>query len=302
VPGSPCTNLGVFENGKVVPKHAKGHGFTYRLNAQWKPRENLMFYATWSKGFRPGGINRRADIAAYAPDYLYNVELGWKTTFGPLRWNGDVFHEIWKKFQFAFLGANSFTEIHNGKDAKINGIETDVSFVHGGLTINAAAAYTDAKTRGNICTNASDLTSDCSASGDFPSVPNGTRLPITPKFKATATTRYSWPAWANVRAHVQGGITYRGSAPSSLRTDILLVGPEGIRANPNVFQGKLRSATLVDLFAGLDWPSWNVEAFVTNLFDKRDDLSRQTACASCTRALVVPGRPRTIGLRAGYKF
>ena len=28
VPGSPCTNLGVFSNGKVLPKHAKGSGFT----------------------------------------------------------------------------------------------------------------------------------------------------------------------------------------------------------------------------------------------------------------------------------
>jgi outer membrane receptor protein involved in Fe transport len=301
VSGSPCTDLGVFENGKVVPKHAKDHGFTHRLNAQWKPQENLMFYATWSRGFRPGGINRRGDIPPYAADFLTNYELGWKTTFGPLRWNGAIFHEIWKKFQFTFLGANSFAEVHNGKDAKINGVETDISYVHGGLSINAAAAYTDAKTKGNICTDAADTTADCSLDDDFPSVPSGTRLPITPKFKATATARYSWPAWADVKAHVQGSVTYRGSAPSSLRTAIALVGTGEI-VDPNVFQGRLGSATLVDLFAGLDWPRWNAELFVTNLFDKRDDISRQTACASCTRALVVPGRPRTIGIRTGMKF
>ena len=51
-----------------------------------------------------------------------------------------------------FLGVNSLTEIQNGRDARINGIETDFSYVHGGLTLNAAAAYTDAKTKGNICT------------------------------------------------------------------------------------------------------------------------------------------------------
>lgn len=301
VPGSPCTDLGVFENGKVVPKHAKGNGFTHRLNAQWKPADNLMFYATWSRGFRPGGINRRASIANYDPDYLTNFEVGWKTTFGPVRWNGDIFHETWKKFQFAFLGLNSFTEIHNGKDARINGIESDISYIQGGLTLNAAAAYTDAKTKGNICTNASDTTPNCSAPGDFPSVPSGTQLPITPKFKATATARYSWPVSGELRAHVQGGITYRGSAPSSLRTAIALVGTGQI-VDPNVFQGRLRAATLVDLFAGLDWPKYNLELFATNVFDKRDDLSRQTACASCTRAEVVPGRPRTIGVRAGIKF
>jgi outer membrane receptor protein involved in Fe transport len=305
VVGSPCTNLAVFENGKLVPVTAKGHGFTYRFNAQWKPAQNLMFYATVSKGFRPGGINRRNDVGPYDPDYLYNLEAGWKTTIGPVRWNGAIFHEIWKKFQFAFLGANSFTEIHNAKDARINGLETDLSYIHGGLTLNAAAAYTDAKTKGNICTLAGDPDPNCGGTvdgtDDFIAAPSGTRLPITPKFKATATARYTWPVWAEVKAHLQGVVTYRGSAPSSLRTAIKLVGTGEI-VDPNEFQGKLRAATLFDAYAGLDWPTWNIEAFVTNLFDKRDDLSRQTACASCTRALVVPGRPRTIGLRAGYKF
>ncbi len=315
VAGSPCTDLGVFENGKVVPKHAKGSGFTHRVNAQWKPQENLMFYATWSRGFRPGGINRRGDIPPYQSDFLTNYEIGWKTTFGPVRWNGAIYHEVWKKFQFAFLGANSFTEIHNGKDATVNGIETDINYVHGGLSLNAAAAYTDAKTKGNICTDGLDTDPKCAGPGDFIAAPSGTRLPVTPKFKGSATARYTWPAWADVKAHVQGGISYQSSAPSSIRTQVQLVGPDATAVcaaagaltpsgycNPNIYQGKLRAAALVDLFAGLDWPRYSIELFGTNIFDKRNDLSRFTACGSCTRALVVPGRPRTIGLRAGVKF
>ena len=324
VPGSPCTNLGVFSNGNVLPKHAKGSGVTWRFNGQWKPRNNLMFYATWSKGFRPGGINRRGDIGPYAPDFLYNVEAGWKTTFGPIRWNGAIYHELWQAFQFAFLGANSFTEIHNGKNARVNGLETDINYIHRGLTLNATAAYTDAKTKGNICSISSDTDPNCAGVievdpgdfvQDFISAPSGTRLPVTPKFKGSASARYSWPAWANVMAHVQGVVSYQGSAPSSLRTQVQLVGtdatavcaaagallPDGL-CDPNKFQGKLRSATLVDLYAGLDWANWNFEIFGTNIFDKRNDLSRFTACGSCTRALVVPGRPRTIGIRAGVKF
>lgn len=314
VPGSPCTNLADFVDGKLVPKRTKDSGFIHRLNAQWKPRQNLMFYATWSRGFRPGGINRRADVPPYAADFLTNYELGWKTTLGPVRWNGAIYRELWKKFQFAFLGANSFTEIHNGKDARVNGIETDFNYVSGGWTINASGAYTDAKTKGNICSDVSDTTPNCDAvlddngtadpsddTIDFPSVPSGTRLPVTPKFKGTLTTRYSWPAWADVKAHVQGAVSYQSSAPSSIRTDFQLVGT-GEHVNPNVFQGRIRAATLVDLFAGLDWPRWNLELFATNVFDKRNDISRFTACGSCTRTLVVPGRPRTFGIRAGAKF
>jgi len=299
VSGSPCTNLADLVDGKLVPKRTKDSGFIHRLNAQWKPQENLMFYATWSRGFRPGGINRRADVPPYAADFLSNYELGWKTTLGPVRWNGAIYHEMWKKFQFAFLGANSFTEIHNGRDAKVNGIETDFNYQHGGLTLNAAGAYTNAKTKGDICSDALDLTSHCTDS--FIAAPSGTRLPVTPKFKASFTSRYQWQAWADVKAHVQGAISYQSSAPSSIRTEIELVGSHE-HVNPNEFQGKIGAAALVDLFVGLDWPKWNLELFGTNIFDKRNDISRFTACGSCTRTLVVPGRPRTIGIRAGAKF
>ena len=307
VSGSPCTNLGDFVNGEVVPKRVKDSGFIHRLNAQWKPRPGMMFYATWSRGFRPGGINRRGDIPPYDADFLSNYELGWKTTLGPVRWNGAIYHQRWKAFQFSFLGQNSFTEIHNGKDANVNGIETDINYVGGGLTLNVAGAYTDAKTKGNVCGVIEDTTSDCSFS--FISVPSGSRLPVTPKFKGTATARYSWPAWADVKAHVQAGVAYQSSARASLRSlqvmsgvglDCTSIGfPE---CNPNLWLGRIRSSTVVDLFAGLDWQRFNVEAFVTNLFDSHNELSRGVNCGSCTRTLVVPGRPRTIGIRTGFKF
>jgi len=233
-----------------------------------------------------------------------------------VRWNGAIYHQRWKGFQFSFLGQNSFTEIHNGKDANIDGIETDVNYVSGGLTLNAAAAYTNAKTKGNICGAVADTTSDCTADfdgdglpDDFTTAPSGTRLPVTPKFKATATARYSWPVFGAAKAHVQGALAYQSSAPATLRTLTVLSGVGldcsslGFPAcNPNLWLGKIRSAAVVDVFAGLDWPKYSLELYASNLFDKRNDLSRGVNCGSCTRTLVVPGRPRTIGLRAGIKF
>ena len=292
ISGIPCTNVGVFEDGKVKPKRTKDSGFTHRLNAQYKPNEDLMFYATWSRGFRPGGINRRAALLPYDADFLTNWELGWKTTFGPVRWNGAVYHQLWKKFQFSFLGENSLTVIQNGRDAKINGIETDVSYVSGGLSLTAAAAYTDAKTKGNICESVTD-DEDCSESSVVTS--SGTRLPVTPKFKMSATARYAWNVGPG-RAHVQAGIAHQSSAAADIRQDI------GGGANPNDFLGRIKSATLVDVFAGYDWQRYNIELFATNLFDERNELSRLVVCSICTATKIVPGRPRTIGLRLGAKF
>ena len=198
--GTPCVNVGRFEDGTVKPKQSKDDGFTYRFNATYKPRSGLMFYATWSKGFRPGGINRQPGLASYNPDFLINYELGWKTTFGPVRWNGAIYHQRWQKFQFSFLGENSLTVVQNGRDANIDGVETDINYVSGGLSLTAAAAYTNAKTKGNICDVAADTAKNCDTffpdlgddgTQDVITAPSGTRLPVTPKFKITGTARYS---------------------------------------------------------------------------------------------------------------
>jgi outer membrane receptor protein involved in Fe transport len=309
VPGTPCTNVGEVVNGKAVPRESKGDGFTHRLSIRWKPQNDLMFYATWSRGFRPGGINRQPNAPAYDPDFLTNYEIGWKTGFGPFTWNGAIYHQIWKKFQFSFLGENSLTVIQNGRDAKVDGVETDISYIQGGWNLNAAAAYTDAKTSGAICHISFDTAKNCDTlfindpadpdddDQDFIVTPNGARLPITPRFKATATARYTWPMWTG-KAHLQGSLSYQGSA----RADIRHV--DSIGLDPNTYLGRLHSNTLVDLFAGYEWDKYSAELFVTNIFDERDERSRFVACSICglARTYVLPGRPRTIGLRFGTRF
>jgi len=289
----PCYDVAQVVNGKAVPRRSKGSGHIYRMNAQWKPSQGLMFYATWSKGFRPGGINRQPNAPAYAPDFLTNYEAGWKTTFmgSRLRWNGAIYHQIWDGVQFSYLGPNSLTVIQNGRKARVNGIETDINYIVGGLSLTATAAYTDAKTKGNICKQALvvDPSPDCSGPDDFIFVPSGTRLPITPKFKGSATARYTWPMWTG-HAHVQGVIAHQGSAASDIRPD------------QAALIGKIKASTVVDLFAGYDWGKYSVELFGANIFDERNQLARLVVCSICTQVKIIPGRPRTIGLRAGVKF
>jgi outer membrane receptor protein involved in Fe transport len=216
-----------------------------------------------------------------------------------LRWNGAIYHQIWDKIQFSFLGENSLTVTLNGRKARINGAETDVSYIAGGLTLNASAAYTDAKTKGNICDQAVsvDPSKDCSGDDDFIVTPSGTRLPVTPKFKMAATARYAWDMWTG-KAHVQAGIAHQSSAGVELRQN---VGDADDPVNPNDAFGRIKSSTLVDLYVGYDWSKYNLELFATNVFDDRNEISRGTACGVC-RIRIIPGRPRTIGLRLGAKF
>ena len=311
VAGSPCTNLAVFNaDGTLSPKRTKDHGTIHRLNLTWKIDPDHMAYATWSRGFRPGGINRRATLAPYAADFLTNYEIGFKTSWldRRLRFNGAFFWQDWKDFQYSFLGANSFTEIHNGPNARIKGIEADISLTAtDGLTLTAAGTYTDAKTRKNLCYY-DDPSFTCTlpspSPDNFPnfiSSPKGSRLPITPKFKGNATARYEFPAFAG-QAHVQTVVAYTGSALSDLRRLILATHTQA-PVDPAAATGKLKSYTTVDLAFGVDWDRWSAELFAQNIFDERAQISRFQECGQCfQRPYVVTNTPQMIGVRAGYKF
>jgi outer membrane receptor protein involved in Fe transport len=296
IPGTPCTNLADVVNGQLRPKRTKDEGLLYRANVTWKPMEDKLLYATVSKGFRPGGINRRAGIDPYDADFLENYELGWKTTWGrSFRWNGAVFYQTWEGFQFSYLGENSFTVIQNGPNARIYGVETDITWTPTpGLTINAGAAYTDAKTKQNLCAF-NDPTFACTAPGpqgqaNEITAPSGTRLPITPKFKGNASLRYEW-TMGDWEPYFQTVVTHSGSAASDIRVDFAQA------------LGRLPSWTTVDFQIGAKWQRFTTELFLTNAFDERAQITRFVQCGQCTdRPYAVVRRPQTIGLRAGYRF
>ena len=59
---------------------------------------------------------------------------------------------------------------------------------------------------------------------------------------------------------------------------------------------------MVNLFAGFDWKQFNTEIFVSNVFDERNEQARFVGLQLVRTNLYPPGRPRTIGIRAGVKF
>ncbi len=321
VAGSPCTNLGVYATGQgIVPVKASGEGVTYRFNLSWKPRPGLLFYGTMSRGFRPGGINRRADVPPYQADFLTNYELGAKTTWlgGKLRFNAAIYRQDWDKFQFSFLGANSFTEIHNGPNARIWGAEFDSALTLGGLSLTASGSYTDAKTQKNLC-GYDDPTFTCTTPGtdgqiNYVSASAGTRLPITPRVKLSGSARYTMPLSDGVKGYVQGVVTYQSSASTDLRTKVFILQlndptDPAVAANPASYYnaaatlGRLPAYAAANFALGAEFSSYSLELFIQNAFDARGQLSRFQECGSCgQRPYVVPITPRTIGIRAGAKF
>jgi iron complex outermembrane receptor protein len=288
--GLPSCNYAVHFRGAPCEDAHKGTNetnSTYKGNLTYKFDNQKLVYATYSKGFRPGGVNRAASLPAYKSDFLTNYELGWKTSWfnNTVRWNGDVYYDKWDNFQFAFLGQFSLTQIVNAGQADMRGVESDVSWaVDHSLTLTGSAAYTDAKITQDYTAGKPDIPANVQA-------PKGTQLPVTPRFKANATARYVFDlgSW---NAHLQGDIVYQDASWADLR----------ILQRTNL--GQQPAYTLVDVSGGVEKNRMTFELVVKNLFDERAQLVRYAQCdsATCSRNYVVPSQPRTIALKFGQKF
>lgn len=282
---APCTNL---------HKTTEESGFTHRVNLTWSVDDDRMLYGTWSTGYRPGGINRRGTLPPYSSDFLTNYELGWKTMWfdRSVRWNGAIYLERWDDFQFSILGANGLTEIKNAAQARIRGLETDVTWrVAEGLTINGGAAWTQAELTANYC-GFTDPQGNPVTQCAVPQAPKGTQLPVTPRFKGNVTVRYEF-ALGEYDAHLQGSMV----SQTSSWTDLRLV--------ERAIIGKQDGWSAFDFTAGVERDAWSAEFFVQNLTDERASLYRYAQCAEsvCGGAVyTVPNQPRTLGLRLGRKF
>lgn len=282
-PVRPCDNINY---------RATKSSETHRVNLTYKFDPDRMIYATWSTGFRPGGVNRLPDIPNYNPDYLTNIELGVKTTWFEhrLRVNAAAFDEKWKDAQFgiADLNANSITAIVNAGRSEIRGVEGDVQWrAAEGLTLSTSMTFIDAKLLDNSCQSSSSCASD---SPDVLAL-SGTRLPVSSKFKGNVIARYEWTA-GSFEAHTQLAGVYQSDVLPSLR------------GADNQVLGTQPGYASFDFAAGVTRDKWTAEFFIENLTDKRGESLRYTTCApeTCSLINVIPIRPRLVGITFGQRF
>jgi outer membrane receptor protein involved in Fe transport len=296
--GAPCVDL---------DKSTSESGSLGRFNLSWQIDDSKMIYATWSEGFRPGGVNRDGTLPPYKSDFLTNYEFGWKTTWADnaLSWNGAVFQEDWKDFQFAYLGDNGLTDIRNAGEARIRGFETDLRWAATyNLAITGGFAFYDAKLTSDFCGDISPVTGEpitvCPAGSvvdgipypDGPLAPKGSRLPVTARFKGNLTARYTTDLWGG-EGFAQAAAVYQGDRKVDLRE---------VAAKT---YGDLKAYTLLDLSVGYKRDNWSVDLFLKNAFDKRAEMARFTECKVGTcgdEPYTVVAQPRTLGIRFSQEF
>ena len=169
--GTQCEGVvGVFDagGGLMLPIYAPANNcsgkadfnkFTWRANAQYTFAPGKMAYASYSKGFRSGGLNARAtgptSIGPYAPEVVDAYEVGLKADWlgRKLRTNVALYYSKYGNKQEEVVqpsppgAANpQETVVKNAASATIKGVEFETIMQLGSdLSANASFAYTDAK-------------------------------------------------------------------------------------------------------------------------------------------------------------
>lgn len=290
--GQPCNN---------VDQRVTGSGVRHKVNLAWQIDPDRLLYATWSTGFRPGGVNRDPVAGVYRSEKLTNYEAGLKTRWFDrrLQINADVFYERVTDAQFGLASnEDGITVITNSGRAHSWGVEGDVAVtpLHG-LSLTASAALVTARIDSNLCLY-SDPTFLCTGPiAGYPSLTNslsapaGTRFPLNPAFKGSSTLRYEFATGSGTQ-HVQATVHAQSGFVSSIAP-----------ADNAVFGPSPGYATL-DLAWGYATGAWSVELTGANLTDRRGDINRYTGCNSstCTSVQVIPIQPRLISLRLGYRY
>jgi len=269
-----------------APDVASASGTIVKLTVSYTPSEDLLLYATYSEGYRPGLLNRPG--GAQGPngyevpfeletDDVTNFELGWKADLadGTLRINGSAFYAEIDRLQTTIFDpsiVNLFFS-DNAANAEVKGLEGTVTWLPPsipGLTIGTSFSLLD-----------TEITDKLIPTND---VRVGDSLAFAPELQFNANARYDWSLANGWGAHVMYNIAYSDESYSDI-----------ITINRDLVKGW----TMMGVSAGVSTDDWDATVYVDNLTDKRAELTRNYVN---DRPRVTYARPMTMGVRLSYKF
>ena len=274
------------DNPNGYPDVAKSDGVIGKVTYSWNPSEDIMYYVTWSEGFRPGLLNR--PVGRTSPDGSYtvppsidsdeitNVEFGWKTVLmdGQMRFNGSAFNVDVTGLQSTIFDpsiVNLFFS-DNAANATIKGVEGDFTYYTNVEGLSVAGAFSI------LNTNIDDAlvpTND---------VVVGTDLAFAPGHQGNIRVRKETGMSGGNVGHIQVQYTFSDKSFSDI------MGPN---------KAEQDSYSYIDLRAGISNDELTAELYVDNVTDERAEISNTFVF---DRQRITYIRPTTIGIRVKKNF
>jgi outer membrane receptor protein involved in Fe transport len=289
------------------------NSFLPRVNLQYRPTDDLQFYAVYSVGNNPGVFNtsqflglagtgtslsqRQAD-----EEKLINYELGVKSTWldNTLLLNAAIFNQQWKDMQFpqtyfAPGGGTTFMVVENRGSSEINGIELESQWAPAeNLTLRATVSYNAGEYKNYCSGNYAQLLirSDVPAP-NFCIFVNGKKFENVPRLTRSLSVDYRRPLAGDWRMSARASYQYQAGMyteewnASSSPSATLFTGTLGFQKGPLTIEAYCRNCSEEDSPARIG------RSTDTRLGPLRAD---NFAIGYIFR------RPRQYGLHARYEF
>lgn len=164
-----------------------------RFAIGWQADRDLLFYASYTKGFRSGNYNGRATsllgATASEPELARSIEGGFKSTFfnRRARLNVAVFDTEYDNIQKVLTGSDAVQRVLNVASARVYGAEVEASVQpFDGFQLDGAFGWTHARYREF---NSLDLTGD---GRPDPALAKNLRFERVPEYQYTIAGTYNF--------------------------------------------------------------------------------------------------------------
>lgn len=268
-------------------------GVNPRYSLSYEPSDDLLLYASATKGFRRGGANNIVGIppscdaeinalgydsppASFESDNLWHYEVGVKGSAADraLQVEAAVFHIDWQdKQQLVFLPGCGFSLGANVGRSEIDGVEMSTTLrATDNLTLGLSAGYLDAT-----------VAEDTPQAGAFA----GDRLPLAPEWTGSVYATYERPITASALGFGRIDVQYRDEVIESVRFTTL---PDYVAVN---------------LRGGVQFDQFTVTAFVdnvTNELGQLDSTASSLLLGQPDAQRVHTLTPRTFGVELRAEF
>ena len=280
--------------------------WTPKLGLEYRASEDLLYYATATRGFKSGGYNSlQPSNPPYDPEFIWAYEIGAKSQFAGdrVRLNAAAFYYDYSDLQVStFL--NNLTFITNAAEATVFGVEMELlARPTSQLELGLALSWLDAEydrfltAYGSTpCTPVPPATSCSRPLREYDA--SGNTLINAPEWKANATAQYTVPLGGAGSIVLFGQLSYQDDVYFTQINE------------PEVGQ---KAFTLLDARAAWvsDGAQWEVAAYGKNLTDEEyfHNGVRFTSTSDPAKdvfqignALGYPAPGRSWGVQASYRF
>jgi iron complex outermembrane receptor protein len=211
---------------------------TYHLGTSFRPRADVMLFATWSTGYKSGGFDSGGGNTALGqgrivqPETTQNYELGARTLLFDRRLvlNATLYRMTVEDLQFRTFDGFSFRVRNNGT-IRQQGVEFDIVGRPGRpLTLSLSGAWLDSEYLD--FTGAPGLP----AFGGVQDL-TGERVPFSPEFTAAAAAQYDIDLpWHGLSLQLRGDASY------SSETSLAAAGdnsPDALEPEHSIFGARI---------------------------------------------------------------